>query len=362
MENKQIIGAVIVIIAVIAVAAGYMGYSSSNSGTGTTQITDMVGRNVSIPAQINTVLATSPPVTNIVYMLAPDKLGGWNSNLTNDSKKYMPEKYQNLPVAGGWFGTYTGNPETFISMNPSVILDDVSVSGNSSSAEQISDMQQKMGSIPVAAVLSSTNVTNYTPSIQFIGKILGEEEQADKLISFYDNVTKNVTSTASTIPEDQKVRVYYAEGPAGLQTDPNGSSHSQLINLCGGINVAQVPIKQGMGMSDVSMEQVLKWNPDIIITNNPQFYKKVYSDSTWQSVKAVKDHKVYMTPLSPIGWFDRPPGVNTIIGIPWTAKVLYPDKFQNINMTSLTKEFYSNFYHYNLTDDEVKDLLNNQMS
>lgn len=361
MDNKKIIVAGIALIAIIGIA-GYMNYAGSVSGTGTTQITDMLGRNVSAPAQVNTVLATSPPVTNIIYMLAPDKLEGWNSNLTDDSKKYMPEKYQNLQVVWGWFGTYTGNPETFIAANPSIILDDVSVSGNSSSAEQISDMQQKMGSIPVAAVLSSTNITNYTPSIQFIGKILNEEQQADKLISFYNNVTKTVNSTVSTIPENEKVTVYYAEGSAGLQTDPNGSQHSQLINLCGGINVAQVAIKQGMGMSDVSLEQVLTWNPEVIITNNKQFYNSVYSNSSWKDVKAVQDKRVYLTPTSPIGWFDRPPGVNTIIGIPWTAKALYPDKFQNINMTSLTKEFYSEFYHYNLTDSDISDLLNNQMS
>lgn len=362
MDNNKIIIAAVALIVVIVVVAGYMNYTGSAASTGTSQITDMLGRNVSAPAQVNTVLATSPPVTNIIYMLAPDKLGGWNSNLTDDSKKYMPEKYQSLPVVGGWFGTYTGNPETFIAENPSIILDDVSVSGNSSSAEQISDMQNKMGSIPVIAVLSSTNVTNYTPSIQFIGKMLKEEEQANKLISFYDNVTQTVNSTVSTIPENEKVTVYYAEGASGLQTDPNGSQHSQLINLCGGINVAQVAVKQGMGMSQVSMEQVLSWNPEIIITNNPQFYKSVYSNSSWGDIKAVQDKKVYLTPTSPIGWFDRPPGVNTIIGIPWTAKVLYPDKFQNLNMTSLTKEFYSEFYHYNLSDSEVSDLLNNQMS
>lgn len=362
MDNKKIIVAVIALIAVIAVVAGYMGIGSSIPGTGNTTAIDMTGRTVHVPGEINTVLATSPPVTNIIYMLAPDKLGGWNSNLTDDSKKYMPEKYQNLTIVGGWFGTYTGNPETFIAANPSLILDDVSLNKNSSSAEQINNMQSKMGSISVLGVLSSANVTNYTPSIQFIGKILGEEQHADKLISFYNNVTKTVNSTVSTIPENEKVRVYYAEGPAGLQTDPSGSQHSQLIDLCGGINVAQVAVKQGMGMSSVSMEQVLAWNPEIIITNDKQFYNSIYSNSSWKDVKAVQDKKVYLAPTSPIGWFDRPPGVNTIIGIPWTAKALYPDKFKNLDMTSLTKEFYSEFYHYNLTDSDVSSLLNNQMS
>ena len=360
--DKKIIVWVIAVIAVLAVAAGYMNYASAIPGTGNTTLTDMTGRTVHVPGEITSVLATSPPVTNIIYMLAPDKLGCWNSDLTADSKKYIPEKYQNLTVVGGWFGTYTGNPETFIAANPSVILDDVSVTKNSSSVEQINDMQQKMGSISVVAVLSSTNVTNYTPSIQFLGKILGEEGQANKLISFYNNVSKTVNSTVSTIPENEKVTVYYAEGSSGLHTDPSGSSHSQLINLCGGINVAQVAVKQGMGMSQVSMEQLLNWNPEIIITNDKQFYSSVYSNSSWKDIKAVQDKKVYLAPTSPIGWFDRPPGVNTIIGIPWTAKALYPDKFKDLNMTKLTKEFYSEFYHYNLTDSDVQDLLNNQMS
>ncbi len=358
--DKKIIIAIIAVIAIVAVAAWYTGTSSSVPGTGNTTITDMIGRSVNVPGQINTVLATSPPVTNLVYMLAPDKLAGWNSNLTDEEKEYMPSKYQNLPNVGGWYGTYTGNPETFIAMKPDIILDDVSLTKNSSSTDQINDMQQKMGSISVVSVLSSTNITNYTPSIQFIGKLLGAQKQADDLVAFYNNVSQNVTSTVSSIPDNEKVRAYYAEGPTGLQTDPSGSMHSQLINFCGGINVAQVPVTQGNGMSEVSMEQVLKWNPDVIITNNPQFYSGIYSNSSWSEVKAVQNHKVYLTPTVPLGWFDRPPGVNTIIGIPWTAKVLYPDKFKDLNMTSLTKEFYSEFYHANLTDSDVKNVLNNQ--
>ena len=361
MDKKKIIMIAVVVIAIIAVVAGYISYNNSNSTTGTVQITDMLNRNVQVPAHINKVLATSPPLTNLVYMVAPDKLGGWNSNLTSDEKKYMPTQYQNLTVVGGWFSTYQGNPETFIAQNPSIILDDASVMGNSSPT--IDSMQSMMGSVPVVAAESSTNVSNYTGSIKFVGKILGAEDQANKLVSFYNNVTQTVTSTVSNIPQDQKVTVYYAEGSKGLQTDPSGSMHSQLIDFCGGVNVAQQPdvkLTAGNGMTAVSMEQVLKWNPSVIITNNQQFYNSVYNDSSWQDVTAVKNHKVYLTPSAPQGWFDRPPSVNTIIGIPWVAKTLYPDKFQNVNMTSLTKEFYSEFYHVNITDSDVQNLLNNQ--
>lgn len=359
MDNKVKTGIIIAIIAIIVIVGGYAAYNYNPvSANGTVKMTDMAGRTVYVPAEITKALSTSPPSTNTIYMLAPDKLGGWNSNLTAEQKKYTPEKYQNLPVIGGWYSTYQGNPENFISQNPSVILYDRANLGNSS--PDVNNMQQMMGSIPVAVVMSSTNATNYTPSIQFTGKLLGATDKSDKLVDFYKTVLSQVNGTASTIPQDQKIRVYYAEGAAGLQTDPSGSPHSQLIDLCGGINVAQVQLKSGNGMSEVNMEQVLQWNPDLIITNNAQFYSKVYNNSSWQNVKAVKDKKVYLAPTAPLGWFDRPPGVNTIIGIPWTAKVLYPDKFKSINMTKLTKQFYSEFYHVNLTDEDVKFIMNNQ--
>lgn len=74
-------------------------------------------------------------------------------------------------------------------------------------------------------------------------------------------------------------------------------------------------------------------------------------------MNAVKNKQVYMVPQSPFSWFENPPGANSILGIAWTAKVLYPDKFQSMDLKSLTKEFYSDFYHYNLTDSEVSNLL-----
>jgi len=138
-------------------------------------------------------------------------------------------------------------------------------------------------------------------------------------------------------------------------TNPPGSAHTQLIEICGGTNVVEAPItKGGVG---VSMELILKWNPDVIIVKDPIFYEKIYSDPLWKNINAVKNKEVYLVPNSPFNWFEGPPGVNTIIGIPWMAKVLYPDKFMNLDLKGLTQEFYSEFYHYNLSESEVESLL-----
>ena len=141
-------------------------------------------------------------------------------------------------------------------------------------------------------------------------------------------------------------------------TDPSGSQHSQVIDICGGINVADCQLTPGNGMTQVSMEQVMNWNPEVIITSSPQFYATVYSDPLWASVDAVKNKRVYLAPQNPFCWIDRPQGPHLIIGTAWTAKMLYPDLFKDMDLSKLTREFYSEFFHYDLTDKELDMLLN----
>ena len=168
---------------------------------------------------------------------------------------------------------------------------------------------------------------------------------------------KAVTEKVATIPEDQRVRVYYAEGPDGLKTDPEVSDHAQLITICGGKNVAEVNEKGAGGMSPVSIEQVLSWNPDLILAGDSRFYKSVLSDPNWKDINAVKNKNVFLIPNQPFGWIDRPPGVNRIIGIPWLAQAFYPDLFADMDLSVYIKEFYSKFYHYDLSDDEINDII-----
>ena len=355
----------ILIAAVLLITASVGGHYLTENGyisiEGNTTITDMANRAVTIPSPVNHVLTTSPTLTVIVYMLAPEKLLAFNYQITSDEQKYMPDQYKNISSVGGWYGSQTGDYEQFIAMSPDVILDSVTLdsSGDADAAtvSTIETRQKQFGSIPDVGVVDSDNITGIDSSIEFIGKTLGVKDTADKLTAFNDRVQKEVTDKASSIPDSEKVKVYYAYGSNGLQTSPSGSAHTQLIELCGGKNVAQVQVQGGMGMSTVSMEQVISWNPEVIITSTPSFYASVYSNSSWSQVTAVKNKSVYLCPQGPFKWFGQPTGANMIIGIPWTAKALYPDKFKDLNLTSEVKEFYSEFYHYNLTDDQVKNIL-----
>ncbi|AKB37936.1 ABC transporter, solute-binding protein [Methanosarcina siciliae C2J] len=322
----------------------------------TVQITDMLGRQLTVPAEISSTIGTSSPSTILVYMLAPDKLAGWNSK-QNLTQPCMDENYSNLPVIGNWLGSKTGNYETIIEMHPDIVIESTSTDGQVN--EAIERRQESLGSIPVVAINDSILfVTQSDPTIEYTGKLLDCEARAEKLIEFRSSILNEINSTVKDIPDDEKVRVYYAEGPKGLMTDPSGSPHSQLIDICGGLNVADCPLKSGTGMTQVSIEQVIDWNPEVIITSNPQFYVSLYSDSLWENVDAVRNKRVYLAPQNPFCWIDRPQGPHLIIGTAWTAKMLYPDLFADMDLSGLTREFYSEFFHYELTDEELDMLLN----
>ena len=288
-------------------------------------------------------------------MLAPDKLVGWNFK---PDKRNMPPKYAALPVVGGWFGVWSGNYETMINMKPDVILyDTIFDDPGGESMEAVTERQRKFGSIPVVGIFGSALLSSLDDRIRFIGDLLGAGDRAEELIRLHRESTEKVTERVAGIPPEERVRVYYAERPDGLSTDPAGSRHSALISLCGGINVAKCPMKQGMGLTKVSIEQILEWNPQVIITEKRQILKAIRTDPTWAGIEAVRKNRVYLTPRGPFCWFDRPPGASTIPGILWTAVKLYPDRFRDVDLRELARTFYETFYHYRISETELDQLL-----
>ena len=358
MEKKsKIIILILAILVVVGIATHLFLTPSTVENSGSKNITDMLGRSVVIPESLNKVVATSPPMTTVVYMLAPEKLTALNFQWTDEEKVYVPSQYQGLPNIGGWYGTQDGSYEEFIASEPDIVIESIDEGGDGD-LSTVEQRQSKFGKIPVVAVNDTTHVEKVDQSILFIGEVIGAKANAQKLVDFNNKYLDEVHKKSAQLSDNEKKTVYYAEGNDGLKTNPSGSVHGQLIDLVGGKNVA-TPSSQGNTTSgvQVSIEQVIKWNPDVIITTDPDFYAKVYNDSNWGSINAVKNHEVYLSPQSPFKWFDRPVGANMIIGVPWTAKVIYPDKYTDIDMVSVTKEFYSNFYHYDLSDKQAKEIL-----
>jgi iron complex transport system substrate-binding protein len=316
-------------------------------------IVDMFGRRLTVPKMINRVLCSGPVECTLVYLIAPDKLVGLAAEF-NGNPPLVLDKYLNLPVVGGWYGAQVGNYETFITFDPDIILE--------GKLENMPDRQHNFGSIPVVGDDTGSDLLlNFENCITFIGELLDAQDSAAKLNAFYNEAMQYVNSVVSQIPESDKVRVYYSEGPEGLNTDPDGSFHANLLTFCGGINVAEsVPLLPGIGMSDVSMENVLYWDPDTIIlgrATSADLYKRIMNSPEWAKLRAVRNSRVFLRTDNPFSIFDGPPGPCQILGMYWMIKMLYPDRTTDLDLIAKYKEFYSDFFHYDLTDDEVSYLL-----
>lgn len=332
--------------------------TSDDSGTHT--ITDMVGRTVTVPDNVTGVLGTLPPATTMIYMIAPDLLMGWNYQLSNQNN-LIPEKYASLPNVGGWQTQSSSNYETFLSMHPDLIIEGYSLDGGEGNIEVINERQEKFGDVPVVGITNTINSTGYANSISFLGDLLGRQKEAADLNSFYNEALKTVRQATENIPNDKKVKVYIAGGTDGLSTDLHGSHHADLIELCGGTNVAQIndpnQIKTVPEQAQISMEQINTWNPDVIIVRDPSFYGKIYGESTWSKIKAVQDKHVYLLPSEPFPWVGRPPTTNQILGLYWMLHVLYPDSYPLTDLEEKTKYFYKNFYHVDITEEQLNHLM-----
>lgn len=320
----------------------------------TRTITDSAGRQVEVPVEISTVAPSGPVAQMVLYTLNPDKLVGWSREPNETTKKYMDQKYWDLPSFGMFYGD-TFNLEALMAAKPDVIID--IGEPKDSIATDMDDIQKRTG-IPTIFVEAKLDTT--ADAYLMLGDLLDEKKHAKKLAEYSKQTMEDAKKFAASIPEDERVTLYQGLGDAGLNTNGKGSFHSEIIDVAGIENVAVLDKAASKGGgNEVSMEQLLLWNPDMLLFAPGSVYDKVAAkDPLWKDLQATQNGNVYEVPEGPYNWLSFPPSVNRILGVKWLGNLAYPDVFK-YNMIKETKEFYQLFYHYDLTDEEAKELLSN---
>lgn len=322
----------------------------------TREITDMAGRKVTVPAaeDIESVFSTGPVAAIFMYMVAPDKLLGWNYELNDVEKSIILEKYHDLPNFG--MGDAI-NYEAVIAANPTIALNCGKI--NDAMVSDCDALSKSLG-IPVIAVDNELN--NSAEAFRFMGELLGVEDHAEELAEYSEKIFTDIASLAD-IPEDEKVSVYFGNGEDSLETAPRGSQHAQILDAVNVTNVADLELGDGSRVQ-ISAEQLLAWNPDVIVVNGePKADKSgnsaaedILSNPDYASLKAVQDNKVYGTPNAPFSWVDRPAGSNRLIGMRWLSAVVYPE-YIKCDVNEEIREFFNLFYHVDLSDEQLENVL-----
>ena len=326
--------------------------SEAADAAGEREITDMAGRTVVVPDEIETVFSSSTVTAIFMYTLAPDKLLGWNYELNELEKSIILEEYHDLPNFG--MGDSI-NYEAVIAADPTITVNVGTIND-----KMISDCDKLSKSLGVPVVAVDGDLSASAEAYRFMGELLGEEEQAEKLASYAEKTFADIEKME--VPEDKKVRIYYGNGEDSLETAPAGSAHGQIIDMVNAVNVADLEMGEGSRVQ-ISAEQLLAWDPDVIVVNGEpkadtsgaSAAEAILANPDYASLKAVQDQQVYGTPNTPFSWMDRPMGPNRIVGIRWLSGLIYPE-YLNYNVDEEVKEFFDLFYHVQLTDEKLENI------
>ena len=197
-------------------------------------------------------------------------------------------------------------------------------------------------------------------AVELIGKALGNPEKAARYNRYYRECVERVQKVTSKIPEAQKFRLYHSVNEANRTTIEKGLA-TDWLEVEGVINVSLKPDMNLLeGRNFVSLEQILLWDPDVILVNEPTVRKHIMHDMQWSTIKAVKAKRVYQMPIAISRW-GHPGSIETPLAILWTAKRLYPERFPNLDMPLETKAFYRDFFDFELPDDLVDKILSGKL-
>jgi len=337
--------------AVLLVLFGLCGVAQSQQSVlraeGKRYVTDMAGRKVVLPVRVKRVVTLGPvPVLNsFIFALGEGEriVNGLPFSFAR-SPRY---KYQTLfapvlahePDLQGSGGGHV-DIEALLKARPDVIF---------AMDRLTTDSLERKGFAVV--FLSWRQPEDVKALMRLVGKVLNREDAAADYIRYFDDTVKRVRELVSRVPQKERPKVLLCT--VRSLTQPHLIAE-WWIETAGGISVTN----NGRRMESFtfSLEQMLAWNPDILLVSGQEDLKEVYEDPRFSVIKAVKSRRVYVAPLAAHLWANRT--VEQPLTLLWAAKLFYPELFKNLDLVREMEYFYGRFFHYRMSDLEAREILN----
>ena len=303
--------------------------------------TDSTGREVTVDQEISKIAVTGPLGQIVVFAIAPDMYVGIPNAWNDAAREFLDEQYVNLPVMGQLYGGKGElNLEELLKAAPQVVID--IGEPKSSIAEDMDTLTEQTG-IPFVHI--SAYIDRMDETYAMLGELLGREEEA-RVLS--ETCTRIYNRAVEMMEHVEKANLLYVTGEKGLNVLAKGGFQSTVIDMMSNnLAVVENVSSKGTG-NEVDMEQILNWNPDVIIFSEDSIYETVGEDPLWQSVAAIVNNAYYEVPFGPYNWLAQPASVQRLLGIMWMGKLLYPEA-ADYDLYDEVAQYYQLFYHCDLT-------------
>lgn len=318
----------------------------AGAAEGAVELVDQAGETVRIPQPVERLISVYGIGTFIVYALgAGDRLVmAWYVGVKGISS--APEGLLRLePQLEELLAFGDPNVEEIVAREAQLVL--VDASRHAAFADQMAEL-----GVPVIRYLTETPET-LKEAVLLTGRALGPEshERANVFASDYDRVFSTVVLNLEALAEDERVRALFL-GTDPLQVTSGDMYQTRLIEAAGGISVSRE--LQGY-WNEVNLEQVLLWNPDVILIPpyGPVQPDDILGDPDWASIRAVRNGRVHRMPrvIAPMDT----PVPESLLGVVWMANLFYPDLVR-LDLRTEADRFYSFYYGYELTEAELNQL------
>lgn len=310
-------------------------------------ITDMSGTEVVVPVTVERYVDSWAAHATIDLLLDNHERMVGTAVPRSSSKEWISLIANNLENSVSLEFSENMNVEEIVALKPDVVFGNV---------EAYREIFAKVG-IPYVDV-SFHSFETMKNSIRLVADILGKDAPAiaDKYIKYLDEKLAWVEDRLSSLKDEEKLSIIHGEPMHGLSVDGSGTIIDEWITYSGAVNAAA---EVEGAKQTISIEQLLLWNPDIIISGSySKDIDEIMRDPAWQSLKAVKNNKVFVNPKGIFKW-DRY-GIEEALQVQWCAALLYPQFFEDFDIREETKYFYREFLNYELSDEQVDKFMNHQ--
>jgi iron complex transport system substrate-binding protein len=351
-------------LALASIVGGIAIFKGGNIGSknsGEVEIVDSIGRTVYIPSTVNRVVALGPgTLAMVVYAGGLDKISGIEQiELRNmwgqDCWLAYNQKFKELPVIGPGGPNASPDPSAILSAKPDVIIE------NHFYAQVMDpDQLQSETKTPVVVVYTFTpersdylEPSTFKSSMSLLGKVLGTADRVKGLNDYVDKLVSDLNSRSSNVSNRPSVYIggLSFKGHKGFLGTDVGSEMLDLINTKSVVdNLGWSP-----GSYNIDFSYLLETQPEYVFIDeaNLDLITSEFSQNKQQfcSLNAFKNGNVYG--ILPTRWY----GVNmtnVFLSAYYIGKVLYPDKFADINIDSLASDIYTKFLGTNIYPNYLK--------
>lgn len=323
----------------------------------TRDFTDSTGRVLTVPYEIRTIAVTGPLSQVYILPLAGDMLVGVSNAFSEDAALYLPDYIFGKTEIGQLYGGKGEmDLEALLAAAPDIVID--IGEAKATTAADLSALTEQTG-IPFIHI--DATVATAPEAYRTLGVLLGREEKAEELAAWCENTYADICAMMERVDaDDARKRLLYCLGDSGTYVLAEGSFHAETVNMMSNnLAVVEDVVSSGAG-NEVDLEQILVWDPEVIIFAPDSCYDAVADAPQWQSISAVASRNYYETPYGPYGWLSSPPAVQRYLGMLWLGQLLYPE-YTEYDLQEEVTAYYKLFYGCDLTDEMYRGLMKNAM-